>query len=195
MKNIVWISIVINLFLLTTQIIGLENKDIPWFIYRKSIYYIDTKPNYTAKDADSICQDKSMIFQIYTIDIADLMEYVDGIYGHVPSFWTYHNSYYGLRMGSGNEKSCYRINKMNNAVIKTDCDEKMGLLCKRAYTGATLYFVNGTRHDIDECSVARYCNPHSTAYDHVIKLCLVHYFKFDVDNRRNKTMCLDEDFL
>lgn len=74
--------------------------------------------------------------------------------------------------------SCYKISTDNTDFIRENCEQKLGILCCRRFQGATVYFVNGTRQDIDEYDVNTYCNPHSQEYDHIIQLCLVHYSKY-----------------
>ncbi|XP_075167183.1 uncharacterized protein LOC142239285 [Haematobia irritans] len=171
-------------FLYFLPIGATENRNIPWFIYRNAVYYIDKKAIYTSKEARALCMQKNMMFTISLQDTKNIVDYVAEIYGFIPSLWTFDNEKYGILLDSSKtsqqlDDTCYKLNQHDASFSKANCSEKMGFLCKRPYVGSTIYFINGARQDIDKNDVEIYCNPHSTKYDKVIQLCLVRYFKLN----------------
>ncbi|XP_075166868.1 uncharacterized protein LOC142238991 [Haematobia irritans] len=158
---------------------GLEKRNIPWFIYENEMYYIDTNPNYTSKEAAEICREKKMMKKFLLGHTDDILKYVTDTYGFIPSFWTFNNEDYKRYPGVPEPSSpdpCYKLDTRQGSHIEGDCSGKMALLCRRPYVGSTIYFINGTRRDIGKYDVKTYCDPHSVEYDNVIQLCLVRYF-------------------
>uniref|UniRef100_A0A1I8PKQ3 C-type lectin domain-containing protein n=1 Tax=Stomoxys calcitrans TaxID=35570 RepID=A0A1I8PKQ3_STOCA len=177
MKSSKWLLIAFCILLCFINAKGTENRDIRWFIHRTSIYYIGTEDNYTSKEAREICIHQNMMFTISSRDTEEILDYVTNVYGFIPSFWTYDNENFKHLPGSTNtnKDGCYKLSKRDASFSKADCNEKMGFLCRRQFVGASMYFINGTRQDVDKYDVETYCNPHSTKYDHVVQLCLVRY--------------------
>ncbi|XP_073848489.1 uncharacterized protein [Musca autumnalis] len=184
MNNILSILVIVCLFLMSNQIVA--DKDIPWFVHDDNMYFIDTQANYTSENANNVCIKKNMLYKLFLIDIKHIMPLVAQYYDNVQAVWSFQNYNLGHHTKNYNINFCYKVNTINSEIVKTDCNEKLAVVCKRQVTGATLYNFDGTQEDIDADEVAEYCNPHSEEYDKKIQLCLVHFYTADVDLKQTK---------